>query len=166
MPAVSNSTPLIFLAKIGKIQLLQNLFENVLIPREVYSEVVEQGKKRSYPDSLLVQELVQKGFIVVKNVEIAVLKDANIEEGEKAAVSLAMKENIKDILIDEAKVRRMAEFLGLRPRGTLWILSRTYEENLISKEEFKTSIFELLDKGYRIKEEILIEILRELESCE
>lgn len=166
MPAVSNSTPLIFLAKMGKIQLLQNLFENVLIPREVYSEVVEQGKKRSYSDSLLIEELVRKGFIVTKNVDITVLKDANIEEGEKAAISLAVKENIKDILIDEAKVRRMAEFLGLRPRGTLWILSRAYEENLVSKEEFKTSIFELLGKGYRIKEEILVEILRELESCE
>jgi predicted nucleic acid-binding protein len=161
---VSNSTPLIFLAKIGKIHLLENIFERILIPEEVYSEVVVKGKERGHVDSTLIEELVKKGFILIKEAKTTVLKDAPIEEGEKSAISLALRENIQEILIDEGKVRRMAKVLGLRPRGTLWILSRFYEEDLISKREFKESIFDMLSKGYRIKEEILIEILKELEG--
>lgn len=164
MQVVSNSTPLIFLAKIGKLHYLEKIFERILIPEEVYSEAVIEGKERRYPDSILIEELVKKGFILVKNVKITVLKDAPIDEGEKAAVSLALRENIKNIMIDEGKVRRMAKLLGLKARGSLWVLSKFYEKDLISKEEFKKSVFDLLSKGYRIREEILIELLQELED--
>jgi hypothetical protein len=159
---VSNSTPLIFLSKIGKIQHLRELFDFVIIPSEVYEEVVVSGKKGGHPDAIAVEELVKRGFIVVKEVEIAHLLDAPIEEGEKAAISLALAEGIHEVLIDEAKVRRMAKLLGLTPRGTIWILSRLYEEGIISKEDFKNSIFELIEKGFRIREELLIDILKEL----
>lgn len=158
---VSNSTPLIFLARIGKIRLLEKIFEKILVPEEVYSEVVVKGKDRGHPDFVLVEELVNEGFILTRDVEIVTLKEAPIDEGEKATISLALKEGI-EILIDEGKVRRMAKLMGLRPRGTLWILSKFYEEDLISKEEFKRSIFDLIEKGYRIREEILIGLLEEL----
>jgi len=40
MRAVVNSSPLIFLAKIGKLDLLNKLFDEVIIPKAVYEEVV------------------------------------------------------------------------------------------------------------------------------
>jgi hypothetical protein len=163
LAAVSNSTPLIFLSKIGKIQKLRELFDSVIIPAEVYEEVVVAGKKGGHPDAIAVEELVKRGFIVVKEVETAHFPNAPIEEGEKATISLALAEGIQTILIDEAKVRRMAKLLGLTPRGTVWILSRLYEEGIISKEDLKNSIFELIEKGFRIREELLVDILRELE---
>ena len=48
MLAVSDSTPLIHLAKINKIIYLQKLFKKIFIPKEIYSEIIkgkEQGKK-------------------------------------------------------------------------------------------------------------------------
>ncbi len=44
---VSNSTVLIYLAKIGKIGLLKILFKKILIPAEVFKEVVIRGKNSS-----------------------------------------------------------------------------------------------------------------------
>jgi predicted nucleic acid-binding protein len=44
MPAVSNSTPLIILSKIGKLDILKEYFKAVYIPQAVYLEVVLQGK--------------------------------------------------------------------------------------------------------------------------
>lgn len=163
MAVVSNSTPLIFLSKIGKIGYLRELFDFVIIPEEGYEEVVVAGRKGGHPDAIAVEELVKKGFIVVKEVEITQLLDAPVEGGEKAAISLALAEGTHEILIDEAKVRRMAKLLGLTPKGTIWILSRLYEEGIISKGDFKNSIFELVEKGFRIREELLIDILKELE---
>ncbi len=43
MIAVSNSTPLIALSKIGRLDLLRNYFDEVLIPEEVYDEVVRRS---------------------------------------------------------------------------------------------------------------------------
>ena len=38
---VSNASPLIYLGKIGKIELLRELFSHVFIPFKVYSEIME-----------------------------------------------------------------------------------------------------------------------------
>jgi uncharacterized protein len=40
---VSNASPLISLARIGHLDLLPKLFERVLIPTEVYNEIVIDG---------------------------------------------------------------------------------------------------------------------------
>jgi len=43
MVAVSNSTPLIALSKIGKLGLLREYFEQIAIPQAVYDKVVVNG---------------------------------------------------------------------------------------------------------------------------
>ena len=43
MVAVSNSTPLIALSKIGKLGLLRDYFGQICIPKAVYDEVVVNG---------------------------------------------------------------------------------------------------------------------------
>jgi predicted nucleic acid-binding protein len=44
---VSNTTPILSLLKIGKLDILKALYETVLIPQAVYQEV-EAGKDRSF----------------------------------------------------------------------------------------------------------------------
>jgi len=43
MIAVSNSTPLIALAKINRLDILKDYFGKIYIPEEVYDEVVRRG---------------------------------------------------------------------------------------------------------------------------
>ncbi|MDL1958232.1 MAG: hypothetical protein LWX01_06825 [Deltaproteobacteria bacterium] len=45
MIVVTDSTVLIGLAKIGKLDLLRKIFSKVYIPQEVFKEVVEKGRK-------------------------------------------------------------------------------------------------------------------------
>jgi len=42
---VSNATPLIYLAKIGKLYLLKRVFGEVFVPEEVKIEAVDRGKQ-------------------------------------------------------------------------------------------------------------------------
>ena len=66
MPGVvSNSTPLIYLAKIGKLDLLKVLFGEILIPKEVWAEVVEKGKSLGQKDAYAVENAVAQGWIKV-----------------------------------------------------------------------------------------------------
>jgi predicted nucleic acid-binding protein len=46
MIIISDSTPLINFAKLGRLDLLQKLFEKVYIPEAVYYEVVIEGEDR------------------------------------------------------------------------------------------------------------------------
>ncbi len=46
MIVVANSTPLIALSKVGKLDLLKEIFGEIVIPQGVYDEVVVQGAGR------------------------------------------------------------------------------------------------------------------------
>ncbi len=89
MIAVSDSSPLIALSRIGCFELLPRLFRAVPIPTEVYNEVVIAGRGRPGADSV-----ARASWIKVTPVQaIADLKKA-LEEtglglGEVAAVQLA-----------------------------------------------------------------------------
>ena len=64
--AVSNSGPLIHLGRTTCLELLFVLFDNILIPRKVYEEVVERGMEQGAPVALCVKELVDQGKIAVQ----------------------------------------------------------------------------------------------------
>ena len=162
IPVVSNSTPLIFLAKIGKLNLLEKIFKTIYIPNEVYQEVVIKGKEKGYSDSFLVENYVNKKIIVIKDTEIKKLTQMPIGKGEQESIELAMKLDIQDILMDDGKGRKIARLYNLQPKGTIWVLSKGFELDLISKEDLKNSIMELIKCGFRIREEILVEILKDL----
>ena len=63
MIVVSDTTPLISLLKINRIDLLEKLFGDVLIPQAVFDELTVDERFRLEAD-----EISQKKFIVVKPV--------------------------------------------------------------------------------------------------
>jgi len=61
---VSNTSPLIYLAKIGKLELLKVLFKEIVIPKQVYDEIME-GKDENYLDALFIEAEIKKGWIII-----------------------------------------------------------------------------------------------------
>jgi len=57
---VSNSGPLIHLAKIDRLNLLKELFGEVTIPLEVKLEVVDRGKDEGMADAFLIETEIGK----------------------------------------------------------------------------------------------------------
>ncbi|MCW3131851.1 MAG: hypothetical protein N2V73_03935 [Candidatus Methanospirare jalkutatii] len=64
--AVSDASILIHLSAIGRFYLLMDLFQEIVIPEEVYEEVVVEGW--GLPGSLETAEAIRSGFIAVKGV--------------------------------------------------------------------------------------------------
>ena len=69
MKVVSNAGPLIALGKLGQLSMLLTLYGDILIPREVYNEVVINGLRLGADDAPAIDFLVQQGYIQV--VEVA-----------------------------------------------------------------------------------------------
>lgn len=156
---VCNASPLIFLSKIRRLDLL-NIY-SLHIPSQVEAEILK-GIKRNREDSRLITEyLKQRNIVPVKT---SLLKDLPefLGVGEKAVISLAVKEKIEKVLIDESKARTVARFKGLKPKGTLGILWDSYKTGNIDIKTLETLSLELLEKGYRIKEELFIEFLKKI----
>jgi uncharacterized protein len=120
MKIVSNASPLIFLAKIGMLELLNDY--EVIIPKQVRLEI-KKGQKTGKEDSYKIENMIEADKIKVNEIGIIKeLKQINIGEGEKAAIGLAVDKKIKIIFLDERKARRTAKFFNLHPRGTIGIL--------------------------------------------
>ena len=161
MKIVSNASPLIFLAKIDKLDLL-NKFE-VTIPKQVYEEIIK-GKKEGREDANKIENLIEKDVIRVEETKIIPEIDKqNLGIGEKAVISLAVDKKISLVLLDERKPRRVAKIYNLKTRGAIGVLFEALKNKKINKNEFKESIQKLLKEGYRISEDLLIELLRNIE---
>jgi uncharacterized protein len=159
-PVVSNSTPLIYLAKVNKLDLLKSLFNEVFIPQEVKNEVVDKGKMLGKKDAYIVEKAISEGWLqVLSTVNVAV--SIELDPGEIAALSLAKKLKLKEVLIDETSARAAARLLDLTPRGTLFILLKALQKEEIDQEEFLEILNQLLKEGFRLKEEVYLEALKE-----
>jgi len=157
---VSNATPLIYLAKVGKIEFLKKAFGEVFIPEEVKIEVVDRGKRLGEKDAYVIEKAIGEGWLKVLSVKIVKIP-IRLEPGEVAVLSLAKKLGVKEVLIDEVSGRVAARLLDLTPRGTAFVLLRALEKKEIDLNGFLEVLKQLIIHGFRLKEEVYLEVVRE-----
>ena len=156
MSIVSNSSPLILLAKIGRFNLLRQ-YGNVFIPNAVYTEVCIRGK--SLPGSEEVERAIQEGWIRIRKVKALPELEFLLGRGEAEAISLAKSLNLP-ILIDDKKGRILARKMNLTVFGTLGVLINAYKHGLI--EDFESEVQKLVNAGIRISPLLLRKLLEEV----
>jgi predicted nucleic acid-binding protein len=157
---VSNATPLIYLAKVGKIDFLRKVFGEVFIPEEVKIEVVDRGKLLGERDAYVIEKAIGEGWLKVLTTEV-VKVPIKLESGEVAVLSLAKKLGLREVLLDEVSARVAARLLDLTPRGTVFVLLKALEKKEIDLNGFLEVLDQLIRYGFRLKEEVYVEAVRE-----
>jgi len=159
MPApVSNSSPLIHLAKIGKLELLRQYHERIVIPDAVFRECVSEGGDR--PEAALIRNAE---WIVVKSVidrNLVKLLESALDAGESEAIALALEEKSELILLDESDAREKARLYGLKITGAIGILLRAKMDGKIVS--LKDSLSSLKQSGFWIKDSFESRLIREV----
>ncbi len=158
--AVSNSTPLIYLAKIGKLKLLKELFEKVYIPEEVFEEVVVKGRELNKKEVFLLEELIEEGFIEVTGATVPDKRIETLHRGEMAAISVALDRKIETLLIDDREALEVARVFGLHPVRTTAVLLMFYRNGIIDYKGFCDSLLRLSEEGYFMKAEVYNELIK------
>jgi len=141
---VCNSTPLIALSRIGKLELLKRYFKEIFIPREVYDEVVTRGG-----NLFGAKEVKFADWIKVKDVENKTAVQSlciTLDKGESEAIVLAKEKNAL-LVIDDGEGRRIAESLELKITGTIGLILLAAEND---KLDLKKTIDELMAVGFRL----------------
>jgi len=162
-----NATTLVYLAKLGKLNLLKDLFKEVLIPYEVYVEVVVKGKKDFALEAGLIEEALKEGWIKKQKIkaEKKLLKFAfELDKGETEVIQLARNSKADLVLIDDASARTIAESFGLNVKGTVFVLLKAYSKKLLSLKEAKELLNRLIFAGFRLSPELYAKILQEIEK--
>jgi len=129
MIVVANAGPLIALARIGCLDLLQTLYGQLRIPPAVWEEVLASGSGQ--PEAVTIGALPWIHVVEVHNVTAVQLMRDRLDAGESEAIVLALELNADLLLIDEARGRRVAEARGLNKTGTLGTLVMAKRRGLV-----------------------------------
>ena len=153
MIIVSDSSPLISLSIISKLDLLVEIFDDFLIPEEVYEEVTRKNK----PFASILAKHLKSHIKKIKNITAMQVLTMDIGPGEAAAIILALENNIKLILLDDARARKVAIHNNLTPVGTLGVLIKAKEKKLI--KEVKGYMDQLILNNIHISDTLYKDVL-------
>jgi len=157
MRVVSDSGPLIALARIGETNLLPGVYGDIMIPVAVQDEIMHPDRKRPGTVSFANADWLRTEAVSEQST-LRLLHD-NLDAGEREAIALSLEHEAGVLLIDEALGRRVAGSLGLTITGTLGVLLLAKEENLI--DEVAPVVDRLISTGFRIGDALYQSILEQ-----
>lgn len=152
---ISNTSPLLYLHRVGAIALLPKLFDEVWVPDSVKDELLA-GQTKGYdvpnPAALDWLRIVNPKSMPSEWLAL------DLGAGELAAMALALENPTHIILLDDLLARRTAQAAGLTVWGTLKVLLEAKSRGLVEKiEPFITG---LNNAGMWISTELKQRILR------
>ena len=158
MKPVANSSLLIALSAIGRLELLSRRFpEGILIPQAVWREVVETGKGQ--PGAKKVASAKWITVCEVEDKDCVTLLRRELDEGEAEAIALCREREIEVILLDEKDARRGARRLGLAVLGTVGVLIWAKRVGLITSLREQLDVLQTQGK-FRLSQSVCEEALR------
>lgn len=131
MSAVSNSSPLISLARIGQLGLLRQLHGEMVIPDAVWREVVIAGAGQPGADDVRTATWIQRQSVVDQQLVWALRQE--LGSGEAEAIVLSLETGVGLLLMDERLGRATARHLGLRCVGLVGLLTEAKRRGLINE---------------------------------
>jgi uncharacterized protein len=126
-PVVLNNTPLVALWALGRLDLLRDLFGEVLIPEAVETEFLAGDPARQ--EALRNASWVKKATLTHSRRALVYI---GLDGGESEVLALADETEARLVVVDERKARRYAERLGLPLTGTLGLLLLAKESGLLN----------------------------------
>jgi predicted nucleic acid-binding protein len=146
---ISNSSPLIALTEIGRLDLLSHLYAELVIPPAVAREV--EPTVRKVPSWISVKQLMHP-----LNPDLV---SRSIGPGEQEVISLGVELHAGRLILDERPARRLAASLGLPVIGTVGLLLAAKERGFLSK--IKPELDRLLAVRFFLDEELYDRVLQQ-----
>jgi len=157
---VSDSSTLIALLDIGRFSLLFDLFETVVISREVYEEIRRKNPYREQIDPLLESHRLQIRTIEDEVMYTMLIK--RLDPGESESIILARHLDVP-LVIDEKKGRSIAKTLGIPVIGLVGILLKWVDRSVLTREEALSILEELERNNFRLSDALKRLLLDELQ---
>ena len=162
MTAVADASPLIFLAKVRRLDLVEKLLgKDIRVARSVRGEILAHGAD---PEETRILE----AFLArcsVEDVRHPRRFALALSRADNDCLTLAVRCRATAILCDDRLLRLTAETEGIRPIGTLGLVLRALRRGILSKAETKQLVDVLVRAhGFRISIEVYQAVVAQIES--
>ena len=123
MIVISDTSPLIAFASLGKLSVLKQLFGRVSVPQAVHEELSRKGHF-PFEDWIYVEKIQNRGLYRVLRLDLG--------PGESESLCLGVEKKSDLILLDDKEARKTASLFQLQKTGTVGILVQAKKRRLIS----------------------------------
>jgi predicted nucleic acid-binding protein len=148
MIIICDSSPLIALAIVDRLDLLECIFEKVFVPVSVFNELTKANK----PEAQQIAGWAQGKIVAASNEQLIRSFSLLLDMGEAEAMTLYFEKEADFLLIDEKKGRKIAHYNKINVVGTLGILLLAKQKGLIPSVR---PLIESLQQSYiRISDEL------------
>lgn len=156
MIVVSDASPIIGLAAVDQLDLLRELYGEILVPTAVHEEVAA-----GEPEAPGTRELRDAAWIRTRHLDNTALVQAlmlELDRGEAEAIALAVETDADLLLVDERRARIVASRFGCSVLGVLGVLIEAKQRELLSAVK---PVLEALEEraGFRISEALRTRVL-------
>ena len=167
---ICDSSILILISKLEMLDLLIDAFEEILIPKAVFIESVDQGKKLKKMDAFLIEKKINEGKIIIENIKNLAEKekfmnDFNLHEGEAEALILYSERNAELFGTDDYRTLKVCKILDIKYFTTPLFIIRCYVIEKLSKNMAMLK-FEKLEEFGWYNEENMIEFKNQINKLE
>ena len=118
---ISNTSCLIALSNIGRLEVLQKLYGTIIITPEVRMEFGD-----ALPDWIFV--------LPVSDPSRTKLIQSTLDLGESSSIALATESDNPLLILDDGKARQFAKGMGLTLTGTLGVVIKAKQSSLITED--------------------------------
>ena len=123
MKIVSNTSPLIALHHLGELEIIPKILHTgIFIPPAVAEELRSRGFLLEWTEVIPLQNPLAPRIL-----------NASLGPGESEAIALALEVGADVVLLDDKAARRLAVTMGLQVLGTLGLLLKAKEADVISE---------------------------------
>lgn len=163
---VADTGILIWLAKYNNLHLLKELYGQIVIPNKVFEEAVTAGRSNGYLDAEIIDSAITTGDIIVQNTGVSIkinemenVFNCKLGGGEREAITLALKTG-SILLINDEEAATIADILGIKTKGVLFILLKATKLGLIDKNKTLVTFQQMLEDGFWLAPTTAVEFER------
>ena len=159
MIVISDTTPIVSLLKIDKLELLRDLFEEVVVPEAVYDELTSNDVFAEEAKAIASCPYLLKKIVENKEAVSVLQLATGLHLGESEALVLANALHADLVLLDERPGREVAQNMDLDFTGTIGILSTAFRKGLLASDEVEGCIDALKQSGRHISEALYRQLI-------
>ena len=160
--AVFNSSPWIFLTKLGIVEPALSLFQQIYIPLSVSKEILSKPDESAGKMKEL-QKKRQVNILKARSVRLVDALGNRLGRGEAEAIAIAIEMDADVVCLDDYPTRSEAIRLGLEVKGTLGIIRR-----LMELDKFECNLEDLSENlkkiNFRVSNKVFWEIFRDIDQ--
>ena len=162
---VADATPLIALARLQRLGLLRELYDQVLIGPAVKAETIDAGRSVRASGVEQLEAAADAGWLTIASATDAendltrrLTQRSRLHEGEAESIALAQVRKLP-LVADDKEARSVARAVGVRPVGTVSVLLEANLRNGLGPNAMESVLLDL-GKTLWLSPSVVAEVLR------